>query len=400
MASFIDNPKKPLGKSPDISPSNDVNKTEVAVFYNVYLPWPINTTEAAAEIVREQLEQIGTSFENTADHASLYYVSIGRRLDDGMVQNVCSRFNNLSCKRLGYHSKGFEEKTLERLRSYCDDKPANHRVVYLHNKGSYHPGGGAVVDQNVWRRAGTSAATSQLCVHPPDDVCDFCGLLVTPLPWLHIPGNFWTAKCSYINKLLPPVTYENLMTDYIERVAEPLLGNRTMNMLFQKGFKRQGAFFGQGRFTAENWIGSHPSAIPCDVAPVSYIRYWQSRDRYDTPFNFSFAPRRELAYMMDTGEPRIPKYILKKKNLRIRDYHLLGGMITRWMTFYKEIPDENHWVWSYYPDADEWQAAAETYGVKAFEMVAATVAAISRKKQNQTLAASTVGTGSFTEATS
>jgi hypothetical protein len=169
------------------------------------------------------------------------------------------------------------------------------------------------------------------------------------------------------------------MDEYIGEVAAPLIENRTMNMLFQK--KKIGLFFGDGRFTAENWIGSHPSAIPCDLAAVSYIRYWQQRrDRNDTKFEFALAPRQNLQYMMDTGDPRVPPFILKRRNLRIRDYHLLGGMITRWLKFYQQIPDPSSWVWSYYEDADLWQKAVAQHGEKAFEKVAATVPAIGRKQ--------------------
>jgi hypothetical protein len=170
------------------------------------------------------------------------------------------------------------------------------------------------------------------------------------------------------------------MDEYIGDVAGPLIQNHTMNMLFQKDYTRMGLFFGDGRFTAEHWIGSHPSAIPCDLAPVSYVRYWQARDRNDTKFQFALAPRRNLQYMMDTGNPRVPPFILRRKNLRIRDYHLLGGMITRWLKFYQQIPSPSSWVWSYYKDADLWQNAVAKHGERAFEKVAATVPAIGRKQ--------------------
>jgi len=274
-----------------------------------------------------------------------------------------------------------------------------------------------------------------LCLDPPNSACDFCGLVVTPIPWLHvrvwcckrrvstqlarmlllfdsvvlcfiihsiykkIPGNFWTAKCSYINKLLPPKRYQDAVTEYKQEIALPYLQNKTMNMLFQHGHKRKaGHFFGEDRFSNENWIGSHPSAIPCDVAPVpDMMQYWQqatsttkkkrNNNKNNNPppfsmldFNFSMAPRRDLAYMMEVGFPRIPAYILRKQNLRIRDYHFLGGLISRWTHFYHQIPDKSSWVWSYYPDADIWQDAVATYGGEdAFERVAATVPAIRKK---------------------
>ena len=205
-----------------------------------------------------------------------------------------------------------------------------------------------------------------MCINPPDPACDFCGLIATPIPWLHVPGNFWSARCSYVKKLLHPQDYKDAMQQYREKFAEPLVNNNTMSMRFEIRGKR---CFGDERWADENWIGSHPSVVPCDVANVSDISYWQSVDRNITEFAFSRAPRRPLRFMMDKSRPRIPPFILNRPGLRLRDFHLLGGMITRWQWLYKRVPSNTSWMWSYYPDAQLWREAFEKYGEDAFRRV-------------------------------
>lgn len=219
---------------------------------------------------------------------------------------------------------------------------------------------------------GTMAAASEMCTNPPDASCDFCGLIVTPMPWLHVPGNFWTARCSYVKKLLPPDEYHKALTNYRYSMAEPYVLNKTMSMRFEVRGK---VAYGDGRWSNENWIGSHPDVQACDTANTSSdIGYWQSVDRNASEeFAFSLAPRRDLVYMMDKSKPRIPPSILNRPVARIKDFHLLGGAITRWQWLYGKVPDKSSWVWSYYPDAALWQEGVEQHGVDAFRVVASTI---------------------------
>ena len=51
------------------------------------------------------------------------------------------------------------------------------------------------------------AVTSPLCMNPPSDKCDVCGLVFFPTWALFMPGNFWTAQCTYVDKLLHPLDF-------------------------------------------------------------------------------------------------------------------------------------------------------------------------------------------------
>ena len=51
------------------------------------------------------------------------------------------------------------------------------------------------------------AITDPLCIEPPNQGCDVCSLVFFPT-WVHfMPGNFWTSRCEYVNKLLHPVKF-------------------------------------------------------------------------------------------------------------------------------------------------------------------------------------------------
>ena len=59
-----------------------------------------------------------------------------------------------------------------------------------------------------WRRSMLEAVIHPACIDPPDGSCDVCGLLFFPTWAFFMPGNFWTARCSYVNKLIHPLEFE------------------------------------------------------------------------------------------------------------------------------------------------------------------------------------------------
>lgn len=140
---------------------NNNNQSVLTIFYNLYLPRNDNASSTLAtndttthtimrimkEIVQDQIDQIGTSCRTSSNskskqqHCVIRYVSIGVPVDDDMIQEYCSPYEPyLTCIPDAYYEQGFEEVTLNRLWQYCQDTadPAEERVVYLHNKGSYH----------------------------------------------------------------------------------------------------------------------------------------------------------------------------------------------------------------------------------------------------------------------
>jgi hypothetical protein len=190
-----------------------------AVFWNLYFANGANAVQMAntTSAAKEQLHQIGSAFAAMAlsQPATLYYNTIGDRSLGGFknttfIDALCSQYYDgyLKCQHMEHFDRGFEEVTLNKLYDYCqddesDDDRASHIVAYVHNKGSHHPGGywdaetQAQVRQDCWRRSGTAAAVSELCLKPANDDCNVCSLLWTPVPWQHVSSIATKLICHF-----------------------------------------------------------------------------------------------------------------------------------------------------------------------------------------------------------
>lgn len=94
------------------------------------------------------------------------------------------------------------------------------------------------------------AVTHESCIDPPEDSCDVCGLVFFPTWAFFMPGNFWTARCSYINKLVPPLEFESKkeqLSDYLDKLA-------SKKMLITRLFEDREDTRGLERYAAgESW---------------------------------------------------------------------------------------------------------------------------------------------------
>jgi hypothetical protein len=194
------------------------------VFYNIYVsPSDQSLAAQGIRIIHEQLEQVAKSYaakrqwndQSTVRHPlDVLYVTIGAaNISETVVQPDCKALE-LNCVHLGHFKAAHEEKALGALHRFCTDKSkkqVERSVIYVHTKGSFNQRKGT---QEELRRASTAAVTSELCLQsleqhknnslPSTRQCNACGLLFQPLPTLHFPGNFFSAKCSYISQLLTP----------------------------------------------------------------------------------------------------------------------------------------------------------------------------------------------------
>jgi hypothetical protein len=170
-----------------------------AVFWNMYLPEDVNRKEEVVGAAKEQMRQVGTSFATSLPNQPLtvYFNTIGSHgyLNGSSVSELCLQYDNMKCQHMHHYGQGFEEVTLDKLYDYCQEEGREaHRVAYIHNKGSYNPimwedpDTKRMLRKDVWRRHLTAAAVHEMCLRPPDDKCNVCGVLWTPVPWQHVRG--------------------------------------------------------------------------------------------------------------------------------------------------------------------------------------------------------------------
>jgi len=225
----------------------------------------------------------------------------------------------------------------------------------------------------------TKAVTTEECLNPPTTPqgrCNLCGLVFTP-PMPHHSGNFFASRCSYVRKLLSPVEYReirgNLAWDTVQMLNSTVLVNELYNN------KLDEYHMGLDRYAAEQWAGSHPDLVPCDMtAKYGVYQYFQENEidggldivsgKPSSLFAFSMYPE----YAIGGNESYIRAYRKESlkagrhndKRFRIREYGFLAGNLHRWITLYNSTPPAESWVWRYYPDAAEWQEGIEKYGLE------------------------------------
>jgi hypothetical protein len=358
--------------------SLDASSPPFAVFYNIFIPKDdkkavkikelVHETNSnfAVEIVKEQLEQVGKSYAGTSKgRLTLFYNTIGNgdALNATRMTQLCAD-NGFECRHMLHYDEGGEDKTLQRLQEFCQDRDDDFRVSYIHSKGTFHQFEDGRNDR--WRRHGTAAATSEMCLNPPDDSCNVCGLQFWTNWSFFMPGNFFTAKCSYVKKLIPPKSYEDRMTELTkDTLLMRLKGRLSMNLF--SGPERIDQY-GLYRYAMEAWIGGHPSIQPCDVSKTNALMYWLDHDHdTDKEFEFAMAPRQpDAPFGLDRKKE---KEMRKDKDMRMKEYYFLAGKIFKWYTLYNDIPSRTSWIWKWFPDGEIWREGAELHGKNVVEIL-------------------------------
>ena len=111
----------------------------------------------------------------------------------------------------------------------------------------------------------TSASLHPDCLNPPDDRCDVCGAQFYIKYAIMFPGNMWTAKCSYIRKLLPPNDNDGEYIRKKEEAVKRFLMLDLWGVLAATLDTSNVEHFGLDRYAWEHWIASSPHIQPCEV---------------------------------------------------------------------------------------------------------------------------------------
>jgi hypothetical protein len=162
-----------------------------AIFYNVYISKEADKEELeqSLAIVDDQMGQVGASY--AASHknkpVNVFFNTVGKRgvLDNAYMALVCSDRSNIRCIHMDHYDEGHEEVTLQRVYDYCQThQEPGQKIVYMHNKGSFHPGG----ENHWWRRHMTLAVTDEKCLNPANNTCNTCGLVFFGVWAMMYPG--------------------------------------------------------------------------------------------------------------------------------------------------------------------------------------------------------------------
>ena len=262
---------------------------ESSSFQKVVAFWHITTkTHHYNDIMNDQILMLQSS--GLLDQLdSIYYCTVGRK---GMNLKLTDIHNKIKhAFHFGSTGIGDELLTLHKVHEYCRNNQ-NDKILYFHNKGNDRQD---LMDYN-FRKSVECYTLNPHCIEALD-YYDTCGWRLSPLPYVHYPGNFWWATCKHINKLIDPLAPINNQT-FIEETYQ----------LYQKKQRNDGASasaidaaiisikasdvksnidsrsrvtsyhdrkLGLGKFFSNTWLGSLPIFNPADCmdanADIKYI---------------------------------------------------------------------------------------------------------------------------------
>lgn len=236
-----------------------VVESKTAIFLNAFIA-PHNPS-LAVDIVHEQLRQLANATHH--EDPSIYYNIIGHNHSEPLCPEGVT-----NCQKLAYYEEGSEEVTLQALHDHCT-KNEDDFVIYIHNKGSFHPTG----KNTRLRRIATKGAFSEACsnIQQSNATCNVCAFRFQTVPFSHVPGNFWAANCGYVRKLVPPKFYERARRDLCKLVIQ-VHGPVDFCPKEPIDDLESSVEYGFGRMAMERWIPSHPSFVPCGVLPLKTLK--------------------------------------------------------------------------------------------------------------------------------
>eukprot|EP00580_Thalassiosira_gravida_P010502 CAMPEP_0201632570 /NCGR_PEP_ID=MMETSP0493-20130528/6173_1 /ASSEMBLY_ACC=CAM_ASM_000838 /TAXON_ID=420259 /ORGANISM="Thalassiosira gravida, Strain GMp14c1" /LENGTH=907 /DNA_ID=CAMNT_0048104123 /DNA_START=148 /DNA_END=2871 /DNA_ORIENTATION=+ len=383
----------------------------LVMFYNLYIPpnvtGQVNDEEDvvngdvanAIHVIKDQMGQIssvllrmegegggvgsnGRNGEKVEKKGVVFYNLIGNEaaVPPREMSALCRKLHpRLECQRIQHYEDAGEEVTLQDLHDYCrsDHKPSStninrrRRVTYLHSKGSYH----SQKENHIWRRIMTDAALHPSCLDPPTTngtTCDICSAQFYIKYAIMFPGNMWTADCSYIRKLIPPLTdgeYERKKEASIER----FLTLRMWGVLDATLDTDNAEHFGLGRYAWEHWVASSPHVRPCEVhtmevGPLILLgKDPQGRKFGPEYYDWGMAPRRIEANLGGIRNARLK--LLNSPNLSFREYYYMAGNLVKWFYLYgpEGVPSQDSWVWRVFPEGQRWKELVGQHGENAVE---------------------------------
>lgn len=340
----------------------DDEQQPTVIFYHISMPAfeEVVMEPKAKAVIEKQMNIINESYLVQASNrpVKLYYTLAVYSNAGAMnfVQTQCAKFNNIECIHIGTVERDFAGDTLQHLYQFCGAHPSS-QVIHINNISIMRlpePSRESVLFFS------TRAVTSQPCQNLNATECDTCGLSFYSLWTFFYPGNIFAANCNYINKLLPPDTFEKKLNAFLGIVLLERLRGRFVTQLFPDDTPH----FGMDDQSIEHWLGSHPSLRACQVCGAENRRGifdWFSEDRANYQFS-TIVPA--ISFPVAPFDLTMASYrasIQEEKN-RIREYSYLAGNLMKWFYLYDTAPPDSSWIWTAFPDGEEWKNSYLKYG--------------------------------------
>jgi hypothetical protein len=277
--------------------SGSGGKGKVVAFWHVYAE-----QDQFAQIVQEQQKVLESSgLYSKLDH--VVYAVFGKHANQFTITG------EKYVKYMYDSPNATELDTQQLLHQFCRRQSSqgstvgsSSRVLYFHNKGSFH-------NNPTNMRFRRTLDCYNLNPHCLDalETHDVCGWRLTANPHIHYSGNFWWATCDYIKGLVSPLIFERNNTAQ-EKVKA--LVDTYANKYFPRGIPlnepmwRDGndvPRWGNGRYFAESWLGTGLVIRPADCLSTKVDSTYSSG--YELPESVSKPYKYCPYYLQLLGAP-------------------------------------------------------------------------------------------------
>jgi len=347
------------------------------IFYHIVLPMTYDTDNDTTAAAAQQTIQMQLGIIGHQPATLFFNVVSDQPVATDRIMDLCAVHSTLECRPMHQLDRNFNGETLQQLFEFCaatitesvvDGLPM--RVAYISNQGPTQllrrePN---LVERKLVRHL-TKAVTSEPCLKPSaaQASCNACGLSFYTTWTLFFPGNMFAASCSYVNKLIPPIDFEDRLRDAIGDVLLARLRQQIVSNLVPDRID----YWGLKRYATEHWIASHPDLVPCDVAPLKYRRKQAIRDNDiddDLDLTLSMAPRPSEEVPVGVVLNSTAKtLVLSNSGLRRREYQFLAGHLLKWYHLYGKAPPADSWVWNWFPEGALWRDGVAEHGDRVVE---------------------------------
>ncbi|GKY97073.1 hypothetical protein MPSEU_000665800 [Mayamaea pseudoterrestris] len=336
-----------VGKSPNTT----------YVFFDAFVPPNASKTEVhhEAEIFNQLIMNLKRSARSTGRKSVLFYHAMRNAALKQSLSNYGTA-SKLQCLSLSHDNNQYEGETMRQLSMFCQENPTQ-TVTYIHSQTLDDMHTSSLAKKRRLMRHVAMAAMH--CTSMPLEQCSACGLKFDAIPHPGFYGNMFSARCDYINQLLPPHIFVEKMESY---VAEVLL-QRLVKKLNAGIQEAKTSSLGLGKHALSRWIGSHPSFEPCDMTDQA-LTFWTTKNH--TSNNFLYAVSR-LRGRRDSWkfDASVGTEVMKDPSLRLREIHFLPGQLLLWQTLYNKLPDSSSGLYGWYPDGDKWSECIHQRGALA-----------------------------------